>query len=272
MKLLGISRGTQYSPNMADSDSAIFSAVVEGLRRRCADVTCFSEAEVPEHKSLNQSDGIFTMARSETLLRQLDCGIPCLNSPQGILTCSHKSEVARLFENADISQPRYATGTAAYSPKVDFFPLWLKNGDGCAQSKKDTVLVENERELNILLHEYTDRGVKSWLLQEHVCGDLLKFYGVEGTEFFDWDYASMDHSKFGLESVNGEKRGFPFDILELKNLATQASKVLGVPIYGGDCVVDSRGRLFLIDFNDWPSFSRCRNKAAEAIVDRILKR
>ena len=32
MKLIGITRGTEFSPNMADSDAAILQAVAEELR------------------------------------------------------------------------------------------------------------------------------------------------------------------------------------------------------------------------------------------------
>ena len=40
-------------------------------------------------------------------------------------------------------------------------------------------------------------------------------------------------------------------------------------IYGGDAVVRRDGSFCMIDFNDWPSFSRCREEAALAIACRI---
>ena len=40
-------------------------------------------------------------------------------------------------------------------------------------------------------------------------------------------------------------------------------------LYGGDAVVSSEGDIRIIDFNDWPSFSACRDDAAKAIAARI---
>ena len=48
--------------------------------------------------------------------------------------------------------------------------------------------------------------------------------------------------------------------------AERASRVAGVDVYGVDCIVRADGSVCLIDFNDWPSFSRCRDEAAQAIA------
>ena len=41
-------------------------------------------------------------------------------------------------------------------------------------------------------------------------------------------------------------------------------------VYGGDCIVDSDGKMQIIDFNDWPSFAPCRNEAAPYIAKAII--
>ena len=41
-------------------------------------------------------------------------------------------------------------------------------------------------------------------------------------------------------------------------------------IYGGDCIVRCDGSYAIIDFNDWPSFSVCRQAAARAIAKLVL--
>lgn len=265
MRLLGISRGASYSPNLQDSDAAIFAAVAHRLREGGAVVDCIGE----DHLLATPLAGyavVFTMARDVESLARWVCPLPCSNSPAGILACSRKGLAARLLAQAGVRQPRFA----ADAGEADFFPLWLKNGDSCAQRREDTVLVPDAGALRAALAAFRERGVRSWLLQAHVEGDLLKFYGVEGTDFFEWHYAAEGHSKFGLEVHNGPVQGFRFDAAELKRLADRAARTLGVPIYGGDCVVDRTGALHLIDFNDWPSFARCRERAAEAIARRIL--
>jgi glutathione synthase/RimK-type ligase-like ATP-grasp enzyme len=47
--------------------------------------------------------------------------------------------------------------------------------------------------------------------------------------------------------------------------AEQLAKAVGLQVYGGDCIVREDGSYCVIDFNDWPSFSRCRDEAATAI-------
>jgi hypothetical protein len=41
---------------------------------------------------------------------------------------------------------------------------------------------------------------------------------------------------------------------------------IGVIVYGGDAIVRSDGSFVIIDFNDWPTFSPCREEAAKAII------
>jgi hypothetical protein len=46
----------------------------------------------------------------------------------------------------------------------------------------------------------------------------------------------------------------------------------GLDVYGGDWIVQTDGTPVLIDLNDWPSFSPCREEASEAIAQRIIDR
>ena len=52
----------------------------------------------------------------------------------------------------------------------------------------------------------------------------------------------------------------------LAALGRDASARLGLEIYGGDAVVTPEGELFLIDLNDWPSFTGCQADASDAIA------
>ena len=98
-----------------------------------------------------------------------------------------------------------------------------------------------------------------------------KFYGISGTGFFHWFYPSeVQHSKFGLEEINGAAKGISFDKTVLQKLCNRAAEVLNIQIYGGDCIVSEDGVMRLIDFNDWPSFAPCRDAAAPHIAQCIL--
>jgi hypothetical protein len=122
------------------------------------------------------------------------------------------------------------------------------------------------------LNEYALRGIETAVLNEHLLGDLVKFYGVAGSDFFYWFYPNdMSHSKFGWEKINGQAIGIPFDLEELKSMCDEAAKVLGIYVYGGDCVVEANGDVKIIDFNDWPSFAPCRSDAAVHIAQCIYE-
>ncbi|MCD8285112.1 MAG: hypothetical protein LUB62_02655 [Prevotellaceae bacterium] len=263
MRVLGIMRGSRYSVNMAGLDAAILQAVVERLRRKGFTVDIIPESDMLS-TGLERYDLVLSMARDITALSQFRTTLPCLNTTEGILACSRKALVAQVFQRAGIPQPAFSLGE---SPKVRF-PLWVKRGSGCSEEKSDTAYVSNEAELKAAIATLRERGITECLLQEHVEGDLVKFYGVEGTPFFHWLYADGTHSKFGLERLNGKHKGYAFSPLALKAIADKAARQLGVQIYGGDCIVDQRGQLNIIDFNDWPSFYCCQGKAAEAIVER----
>ena len=50
-----------------------------------------------------------------------------------------------------------------------------------------------------------------------------------------------------------------------------AAKTIGLEIYGGDCIVTADGEIFIIDLNDFPSFSAIRAEAAKEIATYITR-
>ena len=279
MKLIGILRGAEFSPNMTDSDAAILQAVATELRRRGHEVETMSELDfVSAYRSninkvcgTDRFFGMYRRADTLALLRRIEaeCDIPCINPVRGIEDSS-RVQLTRIFRKMHISMPEsWILPLEAKLPLK--YPAWMKRGEGCAQEKDDVVYVEDEMMAARAMQQFRERGLGDAIVAcEHMEGDLVKFYGVEGTSFFHWSYASESHSKFGLEARNGATKGFKFSVDALKEMADKAAQVLQLPIYGGDCVVSSEGNVSIIDFNDWPSFSRCREDASKAIADRIL--
>src|SRR3712207_9473819 len=76
-------------------------------------------------------------------------------------------------------------------------------------------------------------------------------------------------SKFGDEALNGAPRHYEFDKAQLEAAADLLSTLTDVAVYGGDAIIDAHGNFYIIDFNDWPSFSRCVSEAAEAICELV---
>lgn len=277
MNILGISRSPRFSPNSADRDNAIFSAVASRLMHMGHEVSVIAE-DVFVAVDFEEFDAVFSMARGEDVVHQLceaaAAGKPVLNAPDALLKAS-RAALTACFHEHDIPQPRslcLATDSTDL-PSTISFPLWLKRGDACAQSATDVCFIEDAAALRRALDDFHARGIETAVACEHAEGDLVKFYGVEGTDFFHFLYPTEGEgfSKFGLEARNGVPHYFPFDAAQLKCIADRAASVSGLTVYGGDAIVRADGSILIIDFNDWPSFSPCRRPAAKAIAQRLVK-
>ncbi len=270
--IIGISRGSEFSPNHIDNDAAIFNRVAEELQGMGHRVETCTEAAF----AANAIEGrtLFHMARSSEALQRLEeleqKGARVTNSAFGIANCIRKPMTERLIA-AGIPHPAsLIVPTDAPFPATSF-PCWLKRADSHALVKEDVAFAANHEEAEAILADFRQRGIAEAVVNEHLQGDLVKFYGVQGSDFFHWFHPDpCTHSKFGLEKINGAAKGIPFEAATLKAIADQAAKVLGVAVYGGDAVVQD-GCVKIIDFNDWPSFARCREEAAKAIAAYIHK-
>jgi hypothetical protein len=146
----------------------------------------------------------------------------------------------------------------------------LKRADFAAQTADDVVYVPDLQALASAEAAMRARGIHDYLVCPHVEGDLVKFYGVSATGFFRYYYPTDDGlSKFGQEQLNGQAHHYPFSATDLQTKAEALAAAVGLQIYGGDMIVTNDGSWYMIDFNDWPSFSRCREEAAEAIARLI---
>lgn len=288
--LVGVCRGNAFSPNCVDNDAAIMQAVKSHLETLGAEVTLFGEddfvkaAEMVGDTIEQATQGIpmtgvsavFSMARSKKALALLDLfekkQIPVINPSEGVRRGIRRT-MTEILMSGSVKTPRsWVIEKGGKMPEEIDFPCWLKRGDGCAQQKEDTCYVKDVEEGNACLEDFWRRGVECVIVNEHLTGDLVKFYGVEGTDFFFWFYPSTcgHRSKFGLEVINGMPKGYAFDADVLKAEADKASRLLRLPVYGGDCVIDEQGECKIIDFNDWPSFAPCREEAAFYIAMNIL--
>lgn len=264
-----VQRAACYSPNSEDKDLAVLHAV----GRLLGNARIISEEELVEsfgsHAESASSDQsgifhgychVFSMARSP---EALDClgqleqkGMLVLNSPVGVRAC-RRSNIDKVMRENHLPVP----------PDDDSNGCWVKRGDTTAQSKEDVCFCRNKTELEKTKADFARRGITDVVVQAHVKGDVVKFYGVEGTGFFRYYYSGDDsETKFGDEKKNGKPRYYPFSSSSLQADADTLARLLYTPIYGGDAIVQENGDYVIIDFNDWPSFSRCRDEAARAIV------
>ena len=277
IKIAGIMRAGAYSPNHIGNDAAIFNVTAEQLRKRGCEVKVYSEeqlcaGEVTEPIILNMC----REQRSIAILQQKeDNGDLVINSGYGIENCT-RERMTRILVGSNIPYPESLivntneVGKDAMI-KAGFSRCWIKSGDFHAMHKEDVSYVRHPEEAQEVLQEYFLRGITRAVINRHLEGDLIKFYGVYGTPFFFWFYPFDEgHSKYGHEAINGKARGIKFDLDHLVSICNSAAEALDVKIYGGDCIVSPEGEIRIIDFNDWPSFAPCRNEAAPYIAKAVL--
>ncbi len=264
--VLAISRARNYSPNSVEKDAAILDCVVDRIVNAGFAVATISE-EVSQ--DIRPRYGIcLSMGRNAATLDMLDSqesrGAVVMNASRGVRLCCQRSRLNATLGRAGVPLPPSGMGARG---------CWLKRGDGVAETKGDVRFVATPAEMAEAMREMKARGIGDIVAQAHVEGDVVKFYGVGGTGFFRTYYPGDDgQTKFGDEERNGMPHHYAFDKLWMHAVAEKAASAVGVDVYGGDCIVRPDGTFCVIDFNDWPSFSRCRDEAAEAIARLALRK
>ncbi|WP_287211898.1 hypothetical protein [Muribaculum sp.] len=275
--IAGIMRAGAYSPNHIGNDAAIFNAVADNLRKRGCIVNIYSEEQflngnVEEQIIVNMCREIKSIHKLQKLE---DEGRIIINSGYGIENCT-RERMTRILVGSGIPYPESLivnTNECVLEAlrSSGFEQCWIKRGDFHAMHKEDVSYVRHAEEAQEVVQEYFLRGIKRAVINRHLVGDLVKFYGVQDTPFFFWFYPfDAGHSKYGHEAINGKSQGIEFSKDRLREICQHASEVLDVKIYGGDCIISPQGDISIIDFNDWPSFAPCRKEAAPHIAKCIL--
>ena len=274
-KTLLIQRAACYSPNSEEKDLAILQEVgcffddakIIGEGDFVENFSTYNQLILVESVgSVNAYYQIISMARSP---KALDCleqleqrGIRVLNPSVGVRACQ-RSNVDKVMRENHLPLP----------PDKGDDGYWVKRADTAAQSKEDVCFCHDWAEVEKMRSTFVQRGITDIVAQAHVKGDVVKFYGVEGTDFFRYYYSGDDtETKFGDEERNGKPRYYSFSSSNLQADAEKLACLLQTPIYGGDAIVREDGCYVIIDFNDFPSFSKCRKEAAKAIVGRMKQK
>lgn len=270
-------RAGAYSPNHVGNDAAIFNAACDQLRKRGYEVNIYSEeqfgtSDINEPVIVNMCRERASIARLQDLEKE---GRIVVNSGFGIENCT-RERMTRILLGHGIPYPESLMVNTNENVKDQlgksgFDGFWIKRGDFHAMHKEDVSYCRHAQEAQEVLQEYFYRGIPRAVINRHLSGDLIKFYGIAGQPFFYWFYPfDSGHSKYGYEAINGHSQGLPFDLEQLKNICHEAAEALDVVVYGGDCIVGSDGTIRIIDFNDWPSFAPCRNQAAPYIAKAVI--
>lgn len=268
---LGIFRELQNSPGRETDDALILKAVMEQLYILKVETTLL-EPEAADAQDLDGWDLIVPMCESYPRLMRLRnlARAPhqplIINHPDSVLGC-YRTKMLEAFERAPgLNFPETeirATATAADFPLPAFAGsgLWIKRGDVHNTCSHDVVFARGLKELEAARRDFERREIPFLLLQRHVEGDLIKFYGVGPGQWFTWFYHDPQSA-----------RRLPFNPEGLAGQAELAARALGLEIFGGDAIISPEGTIHLIDINSWPSFARVRSEAATQIARRLRAR
>ncbi len=270
-------RAGAYSPNHIGNDAAIFNATADHLRKRGFIVNIYSEEQF--QSAYLEEQIIVNMCREQKSIAKLKelehSGKLVINSGFGIENCT-RERMTRILMGHNIPYPDSLIVNTNESvikelKAGNYTECWIKRGDFHAMHKEDVSYCRHAEEAQEVLQEYFYRGIRRAVINRHLPGDLIKFYGIRNSPFFYWFYPfDNGHSKYGHEAINGHSQGLKFSLDHLKDICHQAAEALDIVVYGGDCIVSETGDIRIIDFNDWPSFAPCRVKAAPYIAKAII--
>jgi len=261
-------RERAHSPGRECDDAEILRLTGKELEARGFEVALRSPEELSGPLE-ERPEGVFLMCERLGALDLLTTweasGIPHVNSPRAVLNTYRDRMIGQLREaNVSFVESRLVNAEVGPGPVVT--PLWVKRADVHNTQEGDVVLADSPHAVAGALAALAARGIARAVLQPHVPGDLVKFYGVGRAErraapgWFRW----FHHKDQTLA-------GHPFDPDRLAGLAHAAAAALGLEVYGGDAIATSRG-LVLLDLNAWPSFALYRDEAAPVIAAHLVRR
>ena len=267
MRALGIYREAQFSPGKVKADAAILEGTLAALAATGVETAALRPeraAETTENRAAPAADLVLAMCQGESQLERLarleEAGAVVINSALAIRNCYRDLLGAGLLR-AGVPAPRgVIVDLAAPARPLDGLNpsrgVYVKRGDLHALGADDVQRVDDPARLDAVLAGFARRGIGRVYVQQRVDGALVKFYGVSGGEYFA---ALPEHGELD-DSVE----------LALRNAAERAAAALGLEVWGGDAIINDETPT-IVDFNDWPSFSRVRDAAARAIARRCLR-
>ena len=261
----GIYRELAHSPGRIDDDSAIMKSVGEALTARGFHVELATADAAFETRSTN----MFVMCERGAVLDRLKTaekeGSIVVNSSEAIRN-TYRHRMIELFAQHHVPAPASQIVASDASKPRPAAGVWIKRYDFHATQSCDVIYAASEDGWHEALDRFARRGIPFIIAQEHVAGDLVKFYGVRSSaevmaNWFEWFY----HRDKGM-------LGHSFEASRLRQAAFAAAAALGLEIFGGDAIIQPDGESKIVDINAWPSFARYRDQAAQAIADHLTER
>jgi hypothetical protein len=265
LNILGVYRHPLFSNNAIEADRLILEQSLAQLEKVCGLPLTIQMVEEENAPSIRgQFDLVLTMAQREDTLAALEKNLgssPIWNSSAAIRNC-YRMNMSQALIHKPVGYVPFQVLSTAESENLPPFEegkgYWLKRSDFHAISNDDVTLATGSAEIAEKLEAFRSRGVAQVIVQPNIDGDIYKFYGVQGRFFRAINVKPAPEGKAFT--------GTP-DLKELGRAAALSAETLGVKVFGGDAILDQRGKFHMIDLNDWPSFRICREDASLAIAE-----
>ena len=277
-KIAAILRAGAYSPNHIGNDAAIINLTCEQLRKRGCAVKTYSEEQLIAGAVTEPN--VIHMCRDQRSFPVLQAmeeeGRVVINSGYGVENCT-RERLTRILLGSGFPYPESIIVNTNQTvteqmTRLGISQAWIKRGDTYAQHKEDVTYVRHPEEAQEVLQEYFLRGIKRAVINRHLTGDQVKFYGVRDTDYFYCFYHFEKSFSYNGDdkAVGCDAAKMRFDLEKFRDTCNRAADILDLRIYGGDAIVAPDGTFSIIDFNDWPSFAPCRIEASAVIARAIL--
>jgi len=266
----GIFRESAHSPGRETDDTEILRLTGKHLEARGFRVVIQSPEDIAGLPA-ERPRGVFMMCEQLAILahlRELAArGVPHVNTPQAVLN-TYRDRMIALLDEAAVSFVPSRLVTTAGVKEAGALPLWVKRADVHNTQDGDVTFAATPDAVRAALAGLAARGMTQAVLQPHVEGDLVKFYGIGGNAradgtpaWFRWFYHK-----------NQTLAGHPLDPVALGRAVRRAAAAMGLEVYGGDAIVTASGAIVLIDVNAWPSFALYRDEASAVIAEHLARR
>lgn len=270
LRCLGIFREVQNSPNRETDDALILKAVSSQLETLGIAARLMASENIDRHDP-SEWDLILAMCEAYPRLKRLEelaRGSRALwvNEPRCVFNCYRLRMSELLGKLPDVRFPatqarRVEDGVGKEPPMDGVLGWWIKRGDVHNTCDHDVVFARTWAQAGRVIEDFAQREITHYVVQPHVEGDLVKFYGVGPGRWFTWFYH---------DPVRAKRLPFTLDALAL--MAAAGAKALGLEVFGGDAIISRGGAVTILDLNSWPSFAKVREEAAVQISWHLQSR
>jgi len=263
--IYGIYREKALSPGKVAEDAAILEAALGCLTARGQEVRFLAVEDLTPEPP--RAAGVLHMAQGPQALSLLsqwqEKGLILINSPEAVRRC-YRRYLFPLLARGGFPCPHtrfFHLYEAVERWGAEFpGPGWLKRAEVHAEAPGDVVQVADLKAALQVVADFARRHLPGLVWQEHVPGEEIKFYAV-GPGLFFKAYWSASGAPV-IDPIMGQ----------MAELADGLARLTGLEVFGGDVIWTPAGEAVLIDLNDWPSFSRCQEAAAQEICHHAEER